>query len=182
MNCEHCHKNDATVHVTDIAEAPPGAPPGAIEEHHYCELCADGMNLLFAGSTKKKSMADIWKLLQLSANQSSKKHSKKACPGCGLTLEEFRRRGRLGCSACYETFQEHISDLLERVHGSTQHIGRLPGVSEAEWNRTQDLAELRQELEVAIREEAYESAAQLRDKILTLETDVEGAEVSGESA
>ena len=57
------------------------------------------------------------------------------------------------------------------MHGSTQHIGRLPGVSEAEWNRMQDLAELRQELEVAIREEAYENAARLRDKIQHLEAD-----------
>ncbi|MCA8980688.1 MAG: UvrB/UvrC motif-containing protein [Planctomycetes bacterium] len=167
MNCEHCHKNEATVHVTDIAED----PSGAVEEHHYCELCADGMNLLFAGASKKKSMADIWKLLQISAKQSSSQRAQKTCDGCGLTLDEFRRRGRLGCASCYETFADHICELLERVHGSTQHIGRLPGVSEAEWNRMQDLAELRQELEVAIREEAYENAARLRDKIQHLEAD-----------
>ena len=167
MNCEHCHKNEATVHVTDIAED----PPGAVEEHHYCELCADGMNLLFVNAAKKKSMADIWKLLQISAKQSSERRPQHACEGCGLSLEEFRRRGRLGCARCYEAFGEQICDLLERVHGATRHVGRLPGVSEAEWNRMRDLAELRQELEVAIREEAYENAARLRDRIQTLETD-----------
>lgn len=167
MNCEHCHKNEASVFVTEIAED----PPGAVEEHHYCELCADGMNLLFAGASKKKSMADIWKLLQISAKQSSSQRAEPACTGCGLTLEEFRRRGRLGCADCYETFSAPICELLERVHGSTQHIGRLPGLSEADWNRMQNLAELRQELEVAIREEAYENAARLRDKIQHLETD-----------
>ncbi len=167
MNCEHCHKNEATVHVTDVAEE----PPGAVVEHHYCELCADGMNLLFSGAAKKKSMADIWKLLQISAKQNSRRREQVGCSQCGLTLEDFRRRGRLGCPGCYEAFGDQISDLLERVHGSTKHVGRLPGVSEEEWDRMRNLAELRQELEVAIREEAYENAARLRDRIQHLEAD-----------
>jgi protein arginine kinase activator len=86
-----------------------------------------------------------------------------------MDLEEFRRRGRLGCPKCYEVFKAPVGELLERVHGARQHVGRLPGVSDGELERMQSLAELRQKLEVAIREEAYENAARLRDEIQQLE-------------
>jgi protein arginine kinase activator len=116
----------------------------------------------------KKSMADIWKLLQLSAQQTRKKGG-QSCPDCGMSLEEFRKKGRLGCPKDYEVFKVHIGDLLERVHGSRTHVGRIPGTSEAEIERIKRLTDLRGQLEVAIREEAYENAARLRDELKALE-------------
>ena len=117
----------------------------------------------------KKTVADIWKLLQIS-NQ-TRRRSDVACKGCELTLEEFRKRGRLGCPHCYEAFGAQIGELLERVHGARAHVGRLPGTSPGEARRMQHMSELQQRLEVAIRDEAYESAAELRDKIKALEED-----------
>ena len=172
MICQNCQKNVATVHVTEIADDNVSAtgtdePQRNVHEQHLCEVCAQTMDLPHMPAVKK-TMADIWKLLQLSAQQTRKKGG-VVCPDCGMSLDEFRKKGRLGCAKDYEVFKNHIGELLERVHGSRVHAGRIPGTSEAELQRLQRVTELRQKLEVAIREEAYESAARLRDELKTLE-------------
>lgn len=174
MICQNCLKNPATVHVTEIAQetslegtASSGAAgKKTVTEQHLCDVCAQSMDLPHTAA-QKKTQADIWKLLQLS--QQSRKKSGLACPSCGMTLDEFRKKGRLGCAKDYEIFAAHIGDLLERVHGARTHVGRIPGSSEADLERMKRLQELRSRLDVAIREEAYESAARLRDELKSLE-------------
>jgi protein arginine kinase activator len=170
MNCENCQKNEATVHVTEITqvEASSGGPPEtSAAEQHLCDVCAQSMDLPHAPPVKK-SKADIWKLLQMSAHSTRKKTS-PTCPDCGMSLDEFRKKGRLGCARDYEVFKSHIGDLLERVHGARTHQGRIPGTTEAELVRFQRMSELRQRLEAAVRDEAYENAARLRDELKALE-------------
>jgi len=172
MICQVCQKNPASVHVTEILEVPaPGegdAPAEkAVQEQHLCEVCAATIDLPHAPATKKTT-ADIWKLLQLSAQQ-TRKRGGPACPDCGMSLDEFRKKGRLGCARDYEVFKNQIGDLLERVHGARAHVGRVPGTSEPDSLRSQRLSLLKQQLEDAIRSEAYESAARLRDEIKALD-------------
>jgi len=170
MICQNCQKNAATVLVTEIApdlESANGeVKQPEVHEQHLCEVCAQALDLPYAPITKK-SPVDIWKLLQLSANQGRKKPG-PACPACGMTLEEFRKKGRLGCPRDYEIFRTHLAEVLERVHGAVQHSGRIPGSSGAT-SATGRIDLLRQELGNAIRAEAYESAARLRDEIRALE-------------
>lgn len=176
MICPNCLKNVATVHVTEIvppeaATTEPGPATYAVQEQHLCEVCAQGMDLPHATAVKKK-VADIWKLLQLSAQQ-TRKRSGQTCPQCAMSLDEFRKKGRLGCPKDYEVFKAHIGELLERVHGSRTHVGRVPGASEADLDRFKRIHDLRSKLEVAIRDEAYESAARLRDELKALEQPAE---------
>ena len=170
MICQNCQKNAATVLVTEISPDP-GSTDGEVkqpevQEQHLCEVCAQALDLPYAPITKK-SPVDIWKLLQLSANQGRKKPG-PACPACGMTLEEFRKKGRLGCPRDYEIFRTHLAEVLERVHGAVQHSGRIPGSSGTTTDSGR-IDQLRQELGTAIRAEAYESAARLRDEIRALE-------------
>jgi len=198
MICQNCTKNKATVHVTEITEVTvdgdqtdsgsgsdaesesgsedPGPEPDTglnknvqrrIKEQHLCDTCAENMNLPHM-PVLKKSMADIWKLLKYSAQQ-TRKRSSLTCPDCGMTLDELRKKGRLGCAKDYEVFRAHIDELLERVHGAKHHVGRLPGISEDELDRMQHVTDLQHKLEIAIREEAYESAAKIRDELKNLE-------------
>jgi protein arginine kinase activator len=118
----------------------------------------------------KKSVTEIFKLLQMSA-QKAKREPAVACPECGMTLAEFRQRGRMGCPRDYDLFAPQLQELLERVHGSTRHVGRRPGVDEVAQARMQRVSELRNALEAAIREEAYESAARIRDELKDLQAD-----------
>jgi protein arginine kinase activator len=168
MICQSCQKNPASVHVTEIIEIrgeDAGKPAGKeVHERHLCEVCAANVDLPHAPAIKK---SDVWKLLQMSAQQ-TKRRAGPSCPDCGMSLDEFRKKGRLGCARDYEVFKNHIGDLLERVHGARAHVGRVPGTTEADSLRTQRLTTLRLQLEDAIRTEAYESAARLRDEIKAL--------------
>jgi protein arginine kinase activator len=184
MICQNCLKNAATVHVTEVAspviaspeqDASAAAAP-QVTERHLCEVCAQTLDLPHAPA-QQKAQLDIWKLLQITAKQPRRKGS-PTCAGCGLQLEEFRRKGRLGCPQCYTAFAAHLGEVLERVHGARQHVGRLPGsdamIPEAPADavaleREQRLVDLRRKLETAIREEAYENAARLRDELKQLE-------------
>ena len=184
MICQTCQKNVASVHVTEVADsAHVGPDQPAFEERHLCEFCVQTMDLPHM-PVMKKTVKDIWKLLQIS--QDKLRRSEVSCGNCGLSLDEFRKKGRLGCASCYEVFGPHIGELLERVHGARKHVGRLPGTSEGQLERIHQLSQLRQRLDAAIRDEAYENAAQLRDELKALEddedpTDPETAESSTEA-
>lgn len=189
MICQNCLKNAATVHVTEITSPTVAATGAAVDatanvgeespqvsEQHLCEVCAQTLDLPHAPALQKAQL-DIWKLLQITAKQTRRKGG-LTCTGCGLQLEEFRRKGRLGCPQCYDAFAAHLGEVFERVHGARQHVGRLPGTDAAvpaapvdalALQREQHLVDLRQKLEIAIREEAYENAARLRDELKQLE-------------
>lgn len=172
ITCQSCQKGVATVHVTEIVERTTGKSSSKekrtrreVREQHLCESCASGMDLPHAPAVKK-AMADIWKLLQASTHKSRRKSP--ACPDCGMTLDEFNKKGRLGCARDYEVFKDHLGELLEQMQGSRAHVGRIPGASEEQVRHTQRVDALRAQLEDAIRTEAYESAARLRDEIKAL--------------
>lgn len=167
MICELCQKQPATVHVTEIGAEPQG-PEKAVQQKHMCEGCARDLELPGAPVVIAKVKPDIWKLLRQSA-QKARAEGTLVCPQCGLSLAEFRSKGRFGCAKDYEVFRAHIEPLLLRVHNSQSHRGRLPVADEGSRQRLQHLSDLRSRLEAAIREEAYESAARLRDEIQVLE-------------
>src|SRR5690606_14596230 len=92
------------------------------------------------------------------------------CPFCGLKLDDFKKTGRLGCPQCYVTFEPHLSGLLRRLHGSTQHVGKVylpPDPSRAQ--QEERIAGLRRKLDRAVQSEDFERAAQIRDEIRDLE-------------
>jgi protein arginine kinase activator len=167
MLCETCQQNAASVHITQLT-APPATSPdgnGQYAQKHVCEACAQKMSLLHVPIVKKIQL-DIWKLVE-SARQ-SREQGGLACPSCGMTLAEFRSKGRLGCPKDYEVFREHLDPLLMRMHNALEHAGRLPGIEEEELKRQQRIHELRGRLDNAIREEDYEDAARIRDELKTL--------------
>lgn len=165
MNCQVCNQHPASVHITDIT--PPAKPNAEAElnERHICETCAAGMKLPLQSSKGSVQFVQVLKE-QL---RRAREVSGIKCPECGMTLSEFRSKGRLGCANDYEVFSTQLLPLLERVHNSTQHRGRVPGLQEDQLERMQTLSQLRQRLEEAVRDEAYEHAARLRDEIHELE-------------
>jgi protein arginine kinase activator len=180
MLCQSCNAHPATVHVTEIVHPDPGsaesngstavdasAPGPAIQEQHLCEGCASAAKLPQMPAVLKKTLPELYQLLQASKRQ--RRESSVSCPECGMTLLEFRQRGRLGCPKDYEVFAPHLRELFERIHGATRHAGRAPGLDAEAVQRIQRRTRLEQELETAIREEAYEQAARLRDELRELD-------------
>lgn len=168
--CQHCGENPATIHFTEIKEEDR-------IELHVCEECAAAQ-----GITSETNMPTILAGVVAAAARSQEMESKE-CPHCGITFRDFRRRGRLGCPRDYEVFEELLEPLISKMHGGAErHVGRLPrGQQQVHNERPDRLLRLRRDLQEAIDQERYETAARLRDEILTLEGDsaVEGDSASG---
>ena len=162
MTCDLCGKNEATVHLTEIIDE-------ETRELHLCEPCAREKG---ATAAQHFGLADLLGGLADFGTkpEAGAKPSKTACSQCGMTYEDFRKSGRLGCGACYEAFHRYLSPLLKRIHGSTQHVGRVPtSVQTKEAAPANELATLKERLKSAIAQEEFEEAVRLRDRIRTLE-------------
>ena len=93
-----------------------------------------------------------------------------------MTYQEFQKCGMLGCANCYQAFKEPMTALLQRVHGNTQHAGRVPGGVHSGTSIRMNIDRLKQKLQKAIADEEYEQAAKLRDAIRALSAQLERKE------
>lgn len=78
--------------------------------------------------------------------------------------------GRLGCSECYNVFEEEILPLLAQIQPDSHHHGKTPARAEKRETETQTISDLEQQLSLAVAREDYERAAKLRDQIKQLRT------------
>ena len=168
MQCEFCHKNAATLHVTEILD-------GEKRELHLCEECAREKKI---GFPTDLSLSDILGgLIEAHSEKDVPELVGLSCPQCGITYAEFRSGAGLGCPADYDIFAKGLMPFLEKVHGSSQHRGKVPrAAGDAAGGRR--IAQLQRQLLRAVEKEDYESAARLRDEIHQLEGKVSAGEAS----
>ncbi len=170
MICDICGKKKATVHLTEIVDA-------QMTEMHICEDCAKGKSMQME---QQFGIADLLAGLSDFGKQVKDVEKKVVqCPSCGLTYDDFKKMGRLGCGECYSAFKQQLEVLLKKIHGSTRHLGKSPGnikqevVKEKKGQIELDVPEtieiLKKQLQESIENEDFEKAALLRDKIRSLE-------------
>ena len=192
MICQSCNQNLATVHLTEIVQK-------TKQETHLCEECAKQKGVTYtsqfsvkdflSGLTKKPEGAGDEESASpepadaADAAAGAQPNPKKAaapgaaeslapCPSCGISFSEFRQSGRLGCHQDYDHFRVGLTSLLEKIHGKTQHTGRVPSRVGERIERERQLAAYQNQLRDAIESENYERAADLRDRIESLKTQV----------
>jgi protein arginine kinase activator len=166
-HCERCNK-PATVHMTEISGGKP-------HDVHLCDVCAQQAGYV------QQTHIPINELL----NQFLKTHAQVAetpatrCPDCGMSWQEFKDTGLLGCPKDYELFLNQLGGVIERAqNGATHHTGKaLDALAQAAPKkedpvklRQAELNRLRKELARAVEDESYERAAELRDQIRALES------------
>ena len=163
--CTNCKKSIATIHILDLKEG------SIVEQKHLCANCADQSGMVQQKVPPLKlGSAEMLDLIgSLKGEAPTGKAGGAACPACGLSVAEFKVRGRMGCSHCYEVFRSALIPVLERVHDATCHRGRVPGRGTNPPSPANILADLRQKLAQAIDQENYEEAASLRDQIRAAE-------------
>ncbi|MFD2159776.1 UvrB/UvrC motif-containing protein [Rubritalea tangerina] len=93
----------------------------------------------------------------------------QSCEQCGFTLEDYRKVGRLGCSACYQAFRAEIVPALAKMHHGVKHQGKVPSGLADTIALSEQLEALKAEQREAIEKEDFEAAAKLRDQIHALE-------------
>jgi protein arginine kinase activator len=159
MLCDLCHKNIATVHLTEIIN-------DKIVEMHICQSCAQSKT---EEINEQFNMSDFLGALAGGRHEQAQKQMLK-CSSCGLSYDDFKKKGRLGCDLCYVTFRQQLLPLLKKIHSATRHTGKMPLHVDRKVSTRVKIKELQVRLKRAIQMEEFEEAAWLRDEIKKLET------------
>jgi protein arginine kinase activator len=154
-----CKQNEATVHLTEMAE-------GKIKKVDLCEECyqAKGMD-----NPTSFGCADL--VMGLGAAQElapALPSTELKCPACGYAQGDFKKSGRFGCAECYETFAEGLEGLLKNMHKGVRHLGKVPRSAQQSEHLQETLRGLQKALAEAVANEQYERAAELRDQLRAL--------------
>jgi len=164
MVCDNCGGPGAVVHLTQVVN-------NETKTSHLCERCAAEKGLQTKIPSTNLLLADfLGKMGSDEPLSPGALQEELTCPFCGLSTADFKEVGRLGCPQCYPTFETSLRGLLRRIHGGTQHVGKVylpPDSSVSDGEKR--LEALRRKLERAIGTEDFERAAELRDQIRTLE-------------
>lgn len=172
MKCQKCQMREATNHITEVIN-------GKKMELHLCSECAakseefqsvksgfdfgigDFLGGIFGGKQKSLSGDAVPK-------------SGDVCPVCGMHFESFLRKGRLGCGECYSVFRNRLERPLRQIHGTSEHVGKVPKRAGDALIRSRQLSRLEAELSDAVIKQEFERAAELRDRINELKISGKG--------
>ena len=168
MLCQMCGQHPATTHIKTIVN-------GKLTQAHLCADCAkkQGYGNLFAdwGS-------GFGSLLSGFMGSAAPARQVTRCPGCGASFEDITRSWKIGCAECYRTFRGQLLPIIQRIHGTAQHKGKVPGSSALRVTDPNNkivaveetpLEEKKRLLKQAIETQDFERAAVLRDEIKELE-------------
>lgn len=151
LKCDFC-SNPATVHLTQIVN-------NKVHKVDLCEECAQKKGVT---DPSVSSLADL--LIKASLNPDTATQGVR-CEQCGFTQADFKKNGRFGCPACYDTFRPLLEPLLEGMHKGTAHSGKVPQTALHRKTLYDRLTQLELGLTEAIKSERYEEAARYRDEI-----------------
>lgn len=171
MKCEMCHKAEAETAIRKGVE-------GEAQEFYVCQACArkeahqetvsglpptvpqggsDGMPPMpLMGMILDAAFEIVGRAMSL---------SEPACPVCGILRDEYRKRSRLGCPACYKAFAKELDTAVYELHRASQHVGKTPVKAQAAWQRQR----LENALAEAVQGQRYEEAIALRDQLKRLD-------------
>lgn len=156
MFCDRCKKNNAVTHIkTNIN--------GMIYEQHLCKECAEKEGFENSFENPFSQLFDSF-----FAEKPAIKRTSVNCPQCNTTFEEILSTGRIGCSKCYEVFEKELMPYISKLQGNVKHIGKVLEYSEnpnRKIDEQSELETLKSKLDDAVKNERYEDAAVLRDKI-----------------
>lgn len=172
MKCQRCQQNEATVHYTQVVN-------GEKTEIHLCEQCAEQegyMNFSKDNMSIHQLLTSMFPFDQTFNQQQSvnTKQHHLTCDKCGTTYQQFRKRGKFGCSHCYHAFEAYLNPIFRRVHsGNTKHVGKIPKRVGGNLHKQRELEQLQDRLQQLIHDEAFEDAAQVRDEIRKLKEELQ---------
>ena len=165
MLCDDCKEKPATVHLIQVFN-------GQKVESHLCEECAaqksgpmfDPDNKFSIPNLLGGMFGSIYNVQDMPALGRPAK-----CPNCGMSFMDIKHVGKLGCSECYKVYNKELEASLRRIHGNSQHLGKIPVRGGEKVLLKKQLDQLKSRLQEAVREERYEKAAEIRAELKEME-------------
>lgn len=150
MLCEKCGKNTATTHIRTVVN-------GHVYEKHLCDYCANDGYSAVGDNNITQMLTSVF--------GENKASITTRCDCCGSSFSDIANSGKCGCAQCYTTFYNQLLPYFKRAqYGGTQHKGKNLNNAAVKSN-TDNVNELKLLLQQLIKEEKYEQAAIIRDKI-----------------
>lgn len=165
MLCQSCGKNQANTHIKRIIN-------GKLTEYVLCEECAAklGYGNIFSGfDLDLDSFLGSFFKNPLNDKQNFLENEVRCCPKCGSTLEDISRTGKIGCANCYDVFYNSLIGSIKRIHGNTVHTGKMAECVSEDKKLKMKVEKLKKDMQLAIKEQNFEMAAQIRDEIKRIE-------------
>lgn len=166
MRCQHCNEREATTHIKRNIN-------GNKTEMHLCSECAAELGVMEEFSPESL-FADTFfgNLLGAGIPAMNVLSGVDRCEYCGSSFNDIVKSGTVGCSHCYGRFADKLEPSIVKIHGKTKHVGKNvtytseePITAEKKENTSESL---KVQLKQAIKEQRFEDAAVLRDKIKEL--------------
>jgi len=162
MKCELCGKRESVVHVQQ-------AIGNETVDIYLCEECAHEKGISSSSDKVDLSLTQLLTGLLDFKRAGEIEEEVSECPTCGLSVQEFKKDGFLGCPDCYASFASHIRGVHKRLSGMSRHRGKLPRKLLTYKELLVDRERLKSRLTDAVTREDYETAAVIRDQIRELE-------------
>ncbi|MDG2122217.1 MAG: UvrB/UvrC motif-containing protein [Verrucomicrobiales bacterium] len=160
MTCDCCDK-PAKVFLTQIVG-------DKMQKVNLCDECSKAQGVT---DPTGFALADVLGEVGSEKKLDRARPGEISCPSCGFTQTDFKKTGRLGCAACYDIFREPLRAVLPNMHRGTAHTGKVPSTFVPPTPDPEELlADLKNRLDLAVTDEKYEEAAQLRDEIRKIST------------
>ncbi len=161
MKCQKCGAENANTHIKTIIN-------GEFKEYDLCSECAKKMGYTNVFTDMESDFSNF--LGSFFGNVLPARTQATRCEFCGSTYADIAKTGNVGCANCYELFADRLYPSISRIHGNTEHCGKnsvssVDGKITEEQSKKQKLKKLRSELDKAVKEQNFEYAAELRDKI-----------------
>ncbi|WP_338471302.1 UvrB/UvrC motif-containing protein [Niallia sp. XMNu-256] len=171
MVCQECNQRPATLHFTKIIN-------GEKEQFHLCEHCAQEKGDIYmfnntSGFSINNLLAGLFNIEPNVKQQQQNPFQQQEvlqCNHCSMTLNQFLKVGRFGCSHCYSTFKEELDPIFKRLHGGNwTHHGKIPKRVGGTMHIKKNIEDLKNQLQQLIANEEFEKAALVRDEIRLLD-------------
>jgi len=183
MRCDRCHEREAEVHIRESGD-------DGVREHHLCRECAArhalpggipilSLEVMMGGGGEIPPFKEVFKkIFRVSREEEGEEEGEEEAPGaispdtprsclrCGAEAEEILRQGKIGCAECFRTFRAPLEEVLRNHLGDGTYRGLCPSPPSGEMMENWGVVwALRRELDRAVALEAYERAAELRDRL-----------------
>ncbi len=174
MKCQNCGEEEANIKYYENIN-------GEKREILICSNCAKKLNLIDFPNMLSYLFSSYPK------EAIGSEYTKKVCNKCSYSFKDYLEKGFFGCPDCYNAFSDKIDTLLTKIHGKNRHTtienkpkesdNKISSIKKVKTSNNQnsdiqsitDVIKLKSMLNTSIKEEKYEDAAKLRDRLKELE-------------
>ncbi len=167
MKCQKCGERESTTHIKRIMN-------GKAEEYYLCADCAAqlGYGKMFTAMPFHLENM-LGNFLSDSNIMNHVPVQEERCKICGCSFRDIVSTGKVGCANCYTIFYDKLLPSLQRIHGKTKHVGKIPSSEGSKAKIRRELEDMKRQLNAAVEEQNFEEAARLRDEIKRMESEVQ---------